>query len=353
MQKKDGTRRFCVDYCHLNSVTKVDVFPFPQIDDTLDLLAHSRYFSTLDLASGYWQVEMAPDSKEKTAFITLAGLYEFQKMLFALTNAPATFQRLMEAVLSGLSRTSCLDYIDNILVIGHSFEEHLRNLAQVFDRLREAGLKLKAEKCKFGAGEVIYLGYQVSREGLAPTQDKIRAVKEYPTPTDVKSLRSFLGLASYYRRFVPRFSSVASPLHALTRKDVCFEWSPACESAFRQLKEHLCSAPVLAFPDFSHGFILETDTSGIGLGSVLAQRQEDGTTRPIAYASSTLLASPDFSCGFILETDASGIGLGSVLAQRQEDGTARPIAYARSTLQTHEQNYVVTELGKPWHLYCQ
>ena len=231
---------------------------------------------------------MAPDSKEKTAFITYAGLYEFQKMPFGLTNAPATFQRLMEAVLSGLSRTSCLDYIDDILVIGHSFEEHLRNLAQVFDRLREAGLKLKAEKCKFGAGEVIYLGYQVSREGLVPTQDKIRAVKEYPMPTDVKSLRSFLGLASYYRRFVPCFSSVASPLHALTRKDVCFEWSLACESAFRQLKEHLCSAPVLAFPDFSRGFILETDASGIDLGSVLAQRQEDGTTRPIAYASRTL-----------------------------------------------------------------
>ncbi len=290
VEKKDRTLRFCIDYRRLNAITKMDVFPLPRIDDTLDLLSHSQYFTTLDLASGYWQVRMHPESREKTAFTTYSGLYEFLVMPFGLCNAPATFQRLMETVLAGLARDACMVYMDDILVIGKTYEEHLDNLRRVLDRLREAGLKLKPEKCSFGKGEVAYLGYVVSKDGLSPDPGKIKAIQEFPQPLDLKSLRSFLGLATYYRRFIPQFSVVASPLHALTRKNASFVWDPVCEKAFCHLKTLLTTAPVLAFPNFTRDFLLETDASGLGLGAVLAQKQEDGTTRPVAFASRTLQA---------------------------------------------------------------
>ena len=247
--------------------------------------------------------------REKTAFMTHS---EFNVMPFGLCNAPATFRRLMSSVLAGLIPESCPVYLDDIVVVGSTFEEHLVNLERVFQRLREAGLKLKPKKCHFAQGKVEYLGhigdvhiYTFSKEGIEVDARKVTAVREYPQPLDLKALRSFLGLASYYRRFIPNFSSVAALLHALTRKDTPFVWTPACQQAFAQLKRLLTEAPVLAFPDFDRDFLLETDASGRGLGAVLAQKQEDGTVCPLAYASRTL---QPHECNYGV-TELEGLGV--------------------------------------------
>ena len=216
IKKKDGSHRFCVDYRRLNGLTKMDVFPLPRVDDTLDMLSQTQYFSTLDLAARYWQVRMDSDSQEKTAFSTCSGHHEFCVMPFGLCNGPSTFQRLMESVLMGLSRSRCMVYLDDVMVIGRNFTEHLENLWEVFGRFRQANLKLKPEKCFLASSEVLYLGYVVSREGISADIQKVEAVRSFPRPTNLTSLRSFLGLASYYRRFIPNFSTVASPLYALT-----------------------------------------------------------------------------------------------------------------------------------------
>ena len=202
--------------------------------------------------------------------------------------APATFQRLMEIVLNGLARDVCMVYLDDILVMGKTFTEHLENLQRVFLRLKDAGLTLKPKKCHFMRRKVEYLGHIVSGEKVAPDPSKVAVVENFLIPTDVKVLCSFLGLAAYYRKFVPNFSKQAHPLFQLTRQDTKFHWSDICQNAFKKL---LTASPILAFPNFTHEFLLETDASGNGLGAVLAQQQEDGQVRPIAYASRTLQGS--------------------------------------------------------------
>ena len=219
--KKDGTTRFCIDYRRLNAITKKDVYPLPRVDDILDTLGGCKYFS-LDLSSGYWQIEMDSESAEKTAFSTHCGLFEFTRMPFGLCNGPATFQRLMEIVLAGLEWKCCVVYLDEILVCSKTLEEHKEHLQQVFQRLRQAGLKLKPSKCSFLCREVVFLGHVISVSGVSPDPAKTEKVRNYPVPVDVISVRQFLGLSSYYRRFVPGFSKIAAPLYYLTKKSVPF-----------------------------------------------------------------------------------------------------------------------------------
>ena len=288
--KKDGTYRFCVDYRRLNAATKKDVYPLPRIDDILDTLGDANYFSSLDLASGYWQVELDSESRQKPAFTTYRGLYEFVRMPFGLCNAPATFQRLMQTVLAGLEWRTCFVYLDDILVVSRSFDEHLQHLNEVFVRLRQAGLRLKPRKCNLLRDEVPFLGHVISTKGVRPDPAKIEKVQCYPVPTDATQVRQFLGLASYYRRFMPAFAKISAPLRALITKHAIFQWTVECEKAFCELKRLLTTAPVLAYPRFGpdRSFILETDASGVGLGAVLSQLQDDGVVHPIAYASRSL-----------------------------------------------------------------
>ena len=288
VQKQDGSQHFCVDYRKLNNVTKKDAYPIPRIDDTLDTLAGSCWFSTLDLVSGYWQVELAEQDREKTAFCVPDGLFEFKVLPFGLNNAPATFQRLMDLLLSGLKWNTCLVHLDDVIIYGRTFEEHLFRLKEVFERFREAGLKLKLSKCSFCQTQVHFLGHVFSTEGISTDPNKTNVVASWPTPTCCKDVQKFLGLANYYRRFVPRFAAIAKPLHRLTEKTAKFKWSHQCEQAFKELKQRLTSAPILTLPDFSKQFVLDTDASDVGIGGVLSQKKADGSECVIGYASRVL-----------------------------------------------------------------
>ena len=282
VKKKDGSYRFCVDFRKVNKVTKVHSFPMPLVADALDSLVGASVFSTLVLKSGFWQVHMPQDSHHKTAFATQNGLYEFLTMPFRLVNSGASFQRLMGHILRGLEYRFALIYIDDIIIFSKSVDEHLDHLEEVFRRLRDANVKLNPKKCSFVKQRVEYLGHVVTPEGISPNPDKVRVVQEYPTPTNLKELRSFLGLANYYRRFVRGFSHIANPLNALTKKNVPFVWTVACAEAFDKLKRALVSAPILAYPNFREPFLLFVDASSIGMGFTLAQIQ-NGKEVFIAY----------------------------------------------------------------------
>ena len=236
VQKKDGTTRFCADYRKLNDVTRKDAYPLRRIDTTLDTLAGSKWLSTLDLLSGYWQVELEERARQKTAFCTTEGLFQFRVMPFGLCNAPATFQRLMYLVLAGLQWSHCLVYLDDVVVLGRSFDEHLRNLELVFRRLREAGLHLKPSKCSLFRHKVQYLGHIISREGVAADPSKIEKVATWPTPTSVRETQQFLGFAGYYRRFVQDFTHITRPLHRLTERRATFMWTDECQGSFDELR---------------------------------------------------------------------------------------------------------------------
>ena len=287
VEKKDGSVRYCVDYRQLNLATVKDSHPLPRIDESLDALGGSHWFSTLDLQSGYWQVGMKEEHKAKTAFTSRSGLFEFNVLPFGLCNAPATFQRLMERVLKGLQWKEALLYLDDIIVHGATFEASIDNLRQVFARLRKANLKLKPKKCELFQKQVSFLGHVVTGDGVLADPTKVDKIRGWTPPKDLRELRGFLGLASYYRKFIRDFALIAEPLHALMRKDAIFAWSEQCQTAFEELKERLCSSPILAYPCREGLFVLDTDASDYGIGAVLSQVQ-DGEEKVIAYASRAL-----------------------------------------------------------------
>nr|KAG5706518.1 hypothetical protein BaRGS_028689 [Batillaria attramentaria] len=297
VRKKDGSLRLCVDYRKLNSKTVADAYPLPRIQESFDALVGAQYFTTLDLASGYHQIAMHPEDQQKTAFTTPFGLYEYTRMPFGLCSAPATFQRLMQVTMSDFLFEFLLVYLDDLLVYSKSFDEHLVQLEHLLQRIAQLGLKLKREKCQFLRRQVTYLGHTISADGVSCDDDKVEQVRKWPTPTTVRDVRSFLGFASYYRRFIDGFSKLAGPLHDLVAEgskaskrktaDVTKLWTPQHQAAFDSLKSALTTAPVLAYADFTLPFILETDASHEGLSAVLSQVQ-GGRKRVIAYASRRL-----------------------------------------------------------------
>jgi len=287
VRKKDGSWRFCVDYRKLKSVTIQDAYPLPRIDKSLDALTGSKYFSTLDLLSGYWQVPLCLDAQEKAPFITRDELWKWKVLPFGLISAPATFQRLMEQVLSGLHWKTLLVYLDDIVVISPDFPTHVSRLREVFERLRGAGLKLKLSKCTLLQPEVKYLGHIVGRHSVATNPKKVRAIKDWVTPQDLTGLQAFLGLVGYYRQYIPDFAGVAQPLNRLTAKGVTWQWTPIEQRVFECLKGRLLEAPNLAYPDPNLEYILDTDASDQNVGAVLSQVQE-GREVVVAYYSKSV-----------------------------------------------------------------
>ena len=265
-----------------------------QIDKTLDSLQGSQWFSSLNLKSCYWQVEMDEESKPLTAFtVGLLGFYECKRMPFRLTNTPATFQRLMETCLGDLNLHWCIIYLDDIVMF-KDLASHLERLEAVFQKLEEAGLKLKPSKCELFWRQLAYLGHVISAKGVATDESKIEAIKNWLTPTNVTEVRSFLGFMGYYCRFIPKFAQVACPLHELTsgenvgKKKAAIKWDSRCQQVFDDLKTLCTMAPILAYANFTKPFKLHTDACGTGLGTVLYQTKEDGTEAVIAYASRSL-----------------------------------------------------------------
>ena len=289
VKKRDGTLRFVNDFRLLNSLTVKDSHPLPHTTDLIDALGGSTMFSTLDFTSGYSQVLLDSESREKTAFPAPQGLFQYKRMPQGICNGPATFSRLMELVLKGLRWEICLSFLDDVVVFSRGFDEHISRLRTVLQKFREANLKLKPSKCHLCCREIKFLGFCVSKDGISTDPEKVRAVEEWPQPQNRTEIRQFLGLCGYYRQFVRGYSSIAEPLYRLTQKDVEFRWSDDCEGAFRKLKTCLTTSPVLVIPTFSPDseFVLDTDASAVAISGILQERRQ-GRTHVVAYGSRTL-----------------------------------------------------------------
>ena len=285
--KPDGSVRICGDYkTTVNQVAKLDTYPLPRIEDIFASLAGGKHFTKLDLAHAYQQVQLAEESQKLVVINTHKGLYAYNRLPFGIASAPAIFQRIMEGILQGVDNVTV--YLDDILITGSTGVEHLHHLQEVLARLEKAGIRLKRDKCKFLLPSVEYLGHIISSEGLQPTPSKIKAIVEAPTPKDVTQLRSFLGLVNYYSKFLPRSSSLLAPLYQLLQKAQKWIWGEAQTKAFREAKEALTSSKVLTHYDPDQELILDCDASPYGVGAVLSHRFQDGSVKPVAFASRSL-----------------------------------------------------------------
>ena len=288
VKKKDGSNRFVCDYRNLNSATKRDTYPLPNVKDVTDKMHGSNYWTTLDAASAYWPIQVRERDKEKTAFSVQRGKFEFNVTPYGLCNAGASYQRLIDITLAGLAVNRVLAYMDDIIIFTTTFKEHIDSLREVFRKLKEAGIQLKGSKCVLGSSKVEFLGFELSNGGIKPQSRLTDAIKTFATPTNRKEVRRFLGLAGFYRAFINNFASITRPLSRLTSENVAFLWAEECELAFKYLKISLMTRPVLVFPKFDKDFIVEVDASEMAIGGVLSQYQEDGKIHPVAYFSKAL-----------------------------------------------------------------
>jgi hypothetical protein len=273
--KKDGRPRVCIDYRKLNAVTQKDRYPMPDTNEALDRLAESKYRSKMDLCTGFWQIPLEKESRRYAAFTTRRGLYQPTAMPLGLTNSPSTFQRVMNQVIGDAKGRWAWVHIDDIIVYSKSFREHLEHLAEMFVRIRKYNLYLKISKCEFACEEMEYLGHMIGPTSIKPMESKTSAIRNCRKPSDRREVKSFLGLAGYYRRFIPKFAEKARPLTRLTSPKLQFEWTKDCQEAFDLLKAELSGAGVLRYPVPDSPFHIVCDASGIALGGVLEQKQND------------------------------------------------------------------------------
>ena len=298
-KKKDDSMRFVIDYRRLNDVSNRDQYPMPNIKDLMDDLEGAKLFSCMDLPSAYWHVPMEKSSIEKTAFEVPGGKYEMLRMPFGLKNSQSTQQRLMDRVLGKIPKTST--YVDNILTHAVTTGEQFRNLEAIFTQLQDSNLSLRIDKCEFLRESVEQFGFIVDKHGLRPTGDGVRKINMYPTPSNAKEVKRFLGMANYYREFVPKFSEMAEPIHQVLRGGTSFVWTPERESAFTAIKREIARSCNLNFPDWNKPFVVELDCSKVAACGVLMQKGDNGETRILGYHSSTLDAAQKRYCATEME----------------------------------------------------
>ena len=295
VRKKDGTLRFCIDFRRLNARTKKDLFPLPHMQETMESMVGARFFSSMDLKSGFWQVRMSEKSRQYTAFtVGSLGMYEFLRMPYGLCNAPTMFQRLMQNCLGELNLTYALVYLDDVIVFSKTEEDHLRRLQAVFERFHEHGWKLKPSKCSFLRKQITFLGHEVSADGMMPGNLNLKGIAEMAPPANYTEVRRFLGMTGFFWRFIKNYAHIAKPLNDILEgeasklKSEAITLPPDALDAFEKLKMCCMTAPVLAFTDFEKEFQLETDASSEGLGAVLSQKLADGKWHPVAFGSREL-----------------------------------------------------------------